>query len=949
MTSLIDKAAPCPCQEKIISTYYTFRQTGNENLNNTGTGSCYQEWFPNEDGVKQMCCYRMDGTLRTGSNNGGYIVPNNTPYNITDVHSNCCRGDHVLCEQFYEMIPSDDCSRYTTPVSARSYGDPTITTLDGHSYSFNGHGEYVFLKTNDIEIQARTEYVTKGNKDATMFTAFVFHINKKNISIEAHLNLSTKAIQVYNNGILLCNSSKTPNGPCTMPPAPIGGCLMIFAGDNTIGISGCGINTFTKSITLTAGEMMDITFDGIKTEKLDNTTQGLAGVTANNYYISRNDSKTPVNASASHIFDFGETWALQNSSESLFDYSLTGGHIYSTYNLNHTRPRFLEDLVGNLTALFKNFTEANITKFDATCRNYWDNESNTECLLAIARNHDYNFGVNVMKIANETRRLYEITHNTPPFFYKNMSDISVIDVIPNSNKTSITIDLSKYASDNESKSGLRFIIDSEIPASDYSISAEGVFNWNFTDELRNITLTKLKINVYDTYNKSAQYNMFVRYCGCEHGMAECTDFPEADTNSTKHIITATCYCEKGYEGTYCENRMDPCLKTKCYEDRCNSSASVGENPCLPCPHGYEGDGTICSDIDECDPSYEDIDKCDQMCSNTEGSFNCSCKNGYRLNNNNHTCDDIDECKEGTKICSEIHHEVCVNNIGNAVCNCMPNYLRKTEKGSCEEIGDAAMFVGTISIQITITKYTNDINKTVDTEENRKQMEVTLDERFKGTPGYLGVEVFKLSVVITNSPTGRKKREVKSGKLDVDYLVKWRNISYGTENVFKDLEGSSSRYNANHTTEEKPFGLADVVTLNLKTIRLEPNNVLCSNNSPTVPTTQTKSTKSTTAATIAPNITSRPTTTTTSTITPNSSTTTTTTTAPNSSSTTTTITTAPNSSTTTTTTTTTPNSTVTTTTAITTSSKSTTTTTTTTSNATTTTTTTITTNSSIGPS
>ena len=30
-----------------------------------------------------------------------------------------------------------------------SYGDPQITTLDGHVYSFNGRGEYIFMRVKN--------------------------------------------------------------------------------------------------------------------------------------------------------------------------------------------------------------------------------------------------------------------------------------------------------------------------------------------------------------------------------------------------------------------------------------------------------------------------------------------------------------------------------------------------------------------------------------------------------------------------------------------------------------------------------------------------------------------------------------------------------------------------------------------------------------------------------
>ena len=40
------------------------------------------------------------------------------------------------------------------------------------------------------------------------------------------------------------------------------------------------------------------------------------------------------------------------------------------------------------------------------------------------------------------------------------------------------------------------------------------------------------------------------------------------------------------------------------------------------------------DINEC---TADTDNCQQMCSNTQGSFSCSCRSGYTLDSNGRTC------------------------------------------------------------------------------------------------------------------------------------------------------------------------------------------------------------------------------------------------------------------------------------------------------------------------
>ena len=41
-----------------------------------------------------------------------------------------------------------------------------------------------------------------------------------------------------------------------------------------------------------------------------------------------------------------------------------------------------------------------------------------------------------------------------------------------------------------------------------------------------------------------------------------------------------------------------------------------------------------SDIDEC---VEGTDRCDHNCTNTDGSYYCTCMDGYELESDNHTC------------------------------------------------------------------------------------------------------------------------------------------------------------------------------------------------------------------------------------------------------------------------------------------------------------------------
>ena len=56
---------------------------------------------------------------------------------------------------------------------------------------------------------------------------------------------------------------------------------------------------------------------------------------------------------------------------------------------------------------------------------------------------------------------------------------------------------------------------------------------------------------------------------------------------------------------------------------------------------------IISDNDECTLG---TDECNQICSNTDGSYNCFCKTGYELELDGHTC--VGKCAINC-ICSTI--------------------------------------------------------------------------------------------------------------------------------------------------------------------------------------------------------------------------------------------------------------------------------------------------------
>ncbi|XP_060131743.1 signal peptide, CUB and EGF-like domain-containing protein 2 isoform X3 [Zootoca vivipara] len=71
------------------------------------------------------------------------------------------------------------------------------------------------------------------------------------------------------------------------------------------------------------------------------------------------------------------------------------------------------------------------------------------------------------------------------------------------------------------------------------------------------------------------------------------------------------------------------------------------------------------DIDECQASNGG---CDHFCRNTIGSFDCSCKKGFKLLTDEKSCQDIDECTF-ERTCDHI----CINHPGTFECTCNKGY------------------------------------------------------------------------------------------------------------------------------------------------------------------------------------------------------------------------------------------------------------------------------------
>uniref|UniRef100_H2Y493 EGF-like domain-containing protein n=1 Tax=Ciona savignyi TaxID=51511 RepID=H2Y493_CIOSA len=161
---------------------------------------------------------------------------------------------------------------------------------------------------------------------------------------------------------------------------------------------------------------------------------------------------------------------------------------------------------------------------------------------------------------------------------------------------------------------------------------------------------------------------------------ECLNSMGNDCHAKAHCTNLLggykCTCWAGYRdantnlksGRSCQEVNECTSGTHHCDNNANCQNTIGGHTCT-CKTGYTGDGTWCSDINECSSASICSGKAGSVCKNTDGSYLCECPTGYiqQTTGGVSSCVDRNECSDGSANCPSA--STCANLPGSYKCDC----------------------------------------------------------------------------------------------------------------------------------------------------------------------------------------------------------------------------------------------------------------------------------------
>ncbi|XP_012935640.2 mucin-like protein [Aplysia californica] len=622
----------CPCLKLQAETDRTFKASTTPDSDPV----CYNSRFWKND-AKQTCCYSRDyGLLISNGDGAGYPeikVATGESSVLKTAFDQCC---NLTCHLFYRRYPTSNCSLYEAPKIGAGFGDPHLETFDGNKFTFNGWGDFTVFTlegANNVNIQLQGRTDKTNGQNSTFFTAYAFRMSPDS--------------DTYYFKMLEGTGAKTIKG--------------LWKNDtNLLSSDNYDIDNETEKIIFdtSAGVSVTITLQGdhlmhtvIVQSGLGYTTKGLMGTLngnkADDFLYSSGTSKQGAveNLSGEDINSFAKSWRVKEA-DSLFNYSSPN---LSYDDVNKHENFELPVLATSVAAVLGAFSEDSVKAVaQELCGN------NLFCLQDYFLHQKNDSAEEVLAISNSVDQ-EKGKLEAAELVFKNPAQVSANAP----GNMSLTVD-------SGVSGGITFSLQADSPFGSLDGSN---FVWNITNNEEALRALKypqmLQFFAKNTENVTGKYRPTIKVCLCDD-QTQCSlnliSAVDEGQDPTGNVVNVVCDCGDRASGRYCTVPVDPCKN--CFnESSCNNTLS--EDYCQPCPSGYEGDGFVCRDINEC----LDNSTCEHHCNNTDGSYECSCNTGYTLQGSK--CIDVNECLDNS--CGADSY--CVNTLGSSSCQCYPGLIQ----------------------------------------------------------------------------------------------------------------------------------------------------------------------------------------------------------------------------------------------------------------------------------
>uniref|UniRef100_H3B8Y7 Mucin 4, cell surface associated n=1 Tax=Latimeria chalumnae TaxID=7897 RepID=H3B8Y7_LATCH len=525
-----------------------------------------------------------------------------------DPYNACCK-DSNFCYLYREKRPFDFCRGYRPP---RFEWFRTKSIIMKNYTERRGGGNRKKDPSNYYQsFQGRTGRAgVNGTSQATNFISLVAHVNN-GTKVQWNLYNENSTIVLVNETVFSITENSTYISKVTLEKTDKNEAKASFEGGISVTVSARkGALNFVA------------TFD----EKYKNKTEGLLGVfnddpmddflSANGKRLEFHGDKKPNESQI--FFEFGMSWKT-TPNNSLFFYNSSTGESWYTYNNNSFVPKFYDELLATVNKTI-------IQKANETCR------GNDECIFDILSTGDFSVGASTLDTLTTFQRHIATIDNFPP----NITGPSTLQTRLNESVTAL------YVAKDPDDDKVVFSLVSDTSDITLTGRQNGTLTWYPKSSSPVYTIVRANDS-----KATSEIGITLVLCNCTVN-ATCN----FNVSSTKMEMNGTKFEGKKMIFTwgqdYCEYDFDACQDNPCFlNNTCEDRKAPEEGfSCGACPDGLSGNGRECFDIDEC---VQGISSCEQICSNTLNGYNCSCRDGYQINQYRFSCQLLNFFPQGNRI------------------------------------------------------------------------------------------------------------------------------------------------------------------------------------------------------------------------------------------------------------------------------------------------------------